>query len=282
MTRRHHRPGKPDQRRRRRDLEATVFEGTTLRSMLLNAYGWWTLGTYTLFAGIGLTIAAFAVLCTFVFELSRWRVDARATSPASRARSRVRRGGLGAGGRHRPDDQARQLTPLSMERPAGRTGGPFSCPPFRLTGPLSPSDAKQGRPAPGRSEQEARSTGEGARVRQRGAASRPLRSRKRAAQRGAHATVPGSGILVAQSKEARSRARERTDVHDRAGARADAAMGGPGDAQAAGLKWRHSPAPGSSSSISTSSGSSVRQGSMRSKTISWIVQSMSMISVILA
>jgi hypothetical protein len=61
----------------------TVFMGTTDRSMLLNAYGWWTLGTYTGFAGIGLAIASFAVLLTFVFELSRWRADARATSPAS-------------------------------------------------------------------------------------------------------------------------------------------------------------------------------------------------------
>jgi hypothetical protein len=64
----------------------TVFMGTTDRSMLLNAYGWWTLGTYTGFAGIGLAIAAFAVLCTFVFELAAWRLQARvperATVPA--------------------------------------------------------------------------------------------------------------------------------------------------------------------------------------------------------
>ena len=59
-----------------------VFMGTTDRSMLLNAYGWWTVGTYAGFAGIGFAIAAFAVLLTLVFELSRWRVDARATSAA--------------------------------------------------------------------------------------------------------------------------------------------------------------------------------------------------------
>jgi hypothetical protein len=59
----------------------TVFEGTMLRGTLLNAYGWWTLGTYTGFAGIGLAIASFAVLLTFVFEIVRWRADARATSP---------------------------------------------------------------------------------------------------------------------------------------------------------------------------------------------------------
>jgi len=62
--------------------EATVFQGTTLRSMLLNAYGWWTFGTYVGVAGIGLVIAAFAVLCTFVFELVLWRREATATSPA--------------------------------------------------------------------------------------------------------------------------------------------------------------------------------------------------------
>ena len=60
----------------------TVFMGTTDRSMLLNAYGWWTVGTYTGFAGIGLAIASFAVLLTFVFEIVRWRADARATSSA--------------------------------------------------------------------------------------------------------------------------------------------------------------------------------------------------------
>ena len=62
---------------------ATVFKGTTLRGMLLNAYGWWTVGTYSLFAAIGLTIAAGVVLLTFVFELWRWRVEARVTSPAA-------------------------------------------------------------------------------------------------------------------------------------------------------------------------------------------------------
>jgi hypothetical protein len=60
----------------------TVFMGTTDRSMLLNAYGWWTVGTYAGFAGIGLAIASFVVLLTFVFELVSWRLQARATAPA--------------------------------------------------------------------------------------------------------------------------------------------------------------------------------------------------------
>ena len=32
--------------------EATVFQGTTLRSMLLNAYGWWQMGQFALIASI--------------------------------------------------------------------------------------------------------------------------------------------------------------------------------------------------------------------------------------
>jgi hypothetical protein len=63
--------------------EATVFQGTTLRGMLLNAYGWWTVGTYSLYAAIGLTIAAGVVLLSFVFELWRWAVEVRVTRPAT-------------------------------------------------------------------------------------------------------------------------------------------------------------------------------------------------------
>jgi hypothetical protein len=47
----------------------TLFKGETLRSMLLNAYGWWTIGMYTTFAGIGLMLAAFAALAALAFEL---------------------------------------------------------------------------------------------------------------------------------------------------------------------------------------------------------------------
>jgi hypothetical protein len=35
----------------------TVFKGETLRAILLNAYGWWTVGQITFFAGIGMVIA---------------------------------------------------------------------------------------------------------------------------------------------------------------------------------------------------------------------------------
>jgi len=47
----------------------TLFNGETLRSSLLNAYGWWTIGTYTLFAAWGLLIAALGVLVALAFEI---------------------------------------------------------------------------------------------------------------------------------------------------------------------------------------------------------------------
>lgn len=46
----------------------TLFKGETLRSSLLNAYGWWTIGTYTTVAGIGLMLATLVVLGALVFE----------------------------------------------------------------------------------------------------------------------------------------------------------------------------------------------------------------------
>ncbi len=48
---------------------ATLFQGETLRSMLLNAYGWWTIGVYTTYAGIALVIVALGVLGALTFEL---------------------------------------------------------------------------------------------------------------------------------------------------------------------------------------------------------------------
>jgi hypothetical protein len=36
---------------------AVLFQGETLRSILLNAYGWWTVGTIVMWAGIGAAIA---------------------------------------------------------------------------------------------------------------------------------------------------------------------------------------------------------------------------------
>lgn len=51
---------------------ATLFKGETLRGLLLNAYGWWTIGTYALYAAIGLAVAALAVLGAFALEIFLW------------------------------------------------------------------------------------------------------------------------------------------------------------------------------------------------------------------
>ena len=48
----------------------TLFKGESLRSMLLNAYGWWTIGTYTTYAGFALMLVALVVLGALVFELA--------------------------------------------------------------------------------------------------------------------------------------------------------------------------------------------------------------------
>ena len=50
----------------------TLFKGETLRGLLLNAYGWWTIGTYALYASIGLAVAGFVVLGAFALEIFLW------------------------------------------------------------------------------------------------------------------------------------------------------------------------------------------------------------------
>ena len=47
----------------------TLFKGEMLRGTLLNSWGWWTLGMYATYAGIGLLIAALGVFGALVFEL---------------------------------------------------------------------------------------------------------------------------------------------------------------------------------------------------------------------
>ncbi|MPZ71084.1 MAG: hypothetical protein GEU71_16400 [Actinobacteria bacterium] len=51
----------------------TLFRGETLRAILLNAYGWWTVGLITFFAGIGMVIAGLflAVLVTLGLRHAR-------------------------------------------------------------------------------------------------------------------------------------------------------------------------------------------------------------------
>jgi hypothetical protein len=69
---------------------ATLFKGETLRGLLLNAYGWWTIGTYALYAAIGLAVAAFVVLGAFALEIFLWvrqrqKVAVRFTAPKRQA-----------------------------------------------------------------------------------------------------------------------------------------------------------------------------------------------------
>jgi hypothetical protein len=47
----------------------TLFQGEMLRSTLLNSYGWWTIGTYAMYAGYGLLLAGIVVFCALVFEV---------------------------------------------------------------------------------------------------------------------------------------------------------------------------------------------------------------------
>jgi hypothetical protein len=47
----------------------TLFMGETLRGMLLNAWGWWTVGTYAFYAAIAMTVATLAVFGALMYEL---------------------------------------------------------------------------------------------------------------------------------------------------------------------------------------------------------------------
>src|SRR6476659_992673 len=51
------------------ELVTTIFRGETLRSMLNQAWAFWTIGDIAIYAAIGLLIAALIVGATLVFEL---------------------------------------------------------------------------------------------------------------------------------------------------------------------------------------------------------------------
>ena len=61
--------------------KATLFQGESLRAMLLNAWGWSQVAKYTVMAGIGLAIAAGLVLVALAFEVTL-AVRSREQSPA--------------------------------------------------------------------------------------------------------------------------------------------------------------------------------------------------------
>lgn len=46
----------------------SLFQGETQRALLLNAYGWWRVGTYTFWAAMGLLLAALVVIGLFIYE----------------------------------------------------------------------------------------------------------------------------------------------------------------------------------------------------------------------
>lgn len=54
-------------------LEQTVFQGTSLRGMLLNAYGWWKMGQIALWASIAMWAMAGAMLALSVLGLRHFR-----------------------------------------------------------------------------------------------------------------------------------------------------------------------------------------------------------------
>jgi hypothetical protein len=57
----------------------TLFRGETLRGLLLNSYGFATIGQYGLYAALGLAIAAGAVFMALLYELFAWRTTVRKT-----------------------------------------------------------------------------------------------------------------------------------------------------------------------------------------------------------
>lgn len=68
----------------------TLFRGETLRGLLLNAYGWWTVGTYASYAAIGLAIAGAAAGAALLFEVYEVvRARRRLTARSSVERRRV-------------------------------------------------------------------------------------------------------------------------------------------------------------------------------------------------
>ena len=65
-------PGYADQQKLVATLSGqkqTLFMGETLRSNLLNAYGWYTVGTYSIYAGLALILVSLIVLGALGFEV---------------------------------------------------------------------------------------------------------------------------------------------------------------------------------------------------------------------
>jgi hypothetical protein len=63
------------------DTALTLFRGETLRSLLLQAWAFWFVGTLALYAAIGLTLGTIVVFLALLFEL--FVAPARETSPTA-------------------------------------------------------------------------------------------------------------------------------------------------------------------------------------------------------
>lgn len=61
----------------------TLFKGETLRAILLNAYGWWTVGRISLWAGIGAVVAGLLLALFVGLGFFHARKARRATEPAN-------------------------------------------------------------------------------------------------------------------------------------------------------------------------------------------------------
>ena len=71
----------PDTAAELQEKADTLFKGETLRSILLNAYGWWTVATIALYVGVGLVVAGIVLV---IFALLGFR-HARRTAEGSPA-----------------------------------------------------------------------------------------------------------------------------------------------------------------------------------------------------
>jgi hypothetical protein len=72
------------------DLQAkadTLFKGETLRSILLNAYAWWTVATIALYVRIALIVAGIvlAIFAILGFRHARWTADVAPTAEVARS-----------------------------------------------------------------------------------------------------------------------------------------------------------------------------------------------------
>ena len=107
----------------------TLFKGESLRAMLLNAYGWWTVSTIAIYAGYAMVIAGLllGILAFLGFRHARRATPDRRDRVGTEAAARSRKG-LAAGRRLTPSERwNRALRPLfgTPCAPAANTFSPM-------------------------------------------------------------------------------------------------------------------------------------------------------------